>query len=272
MSAPASSGGIVTSIARRARYRPDYRGLASAQLLAAREELRMDHEEFAEYLSDAVGWPVFPASVSLWEQGKGTVPSDVYMAAGATAQDMTAAAAALHHDGSEEVAPYADRGLIGREQWNAIIRGSREHIWLYGMAEHGYADDDEVPGIMEAAAAAGCDVRVLLLDPAYPAIADIDAAEGKPSGTLVARISASVAKFAEMGQRCGGRMVLRAYDTHPTVSVVRGDDEMLITPYLRFSAGNNSPTLGITAAGAPGMFRRYSRHFGSMWDQARECR
>ena len=66
-------------------------------------------------------------------------------------------------------------------------------------------------------------------------------------------------------------MVLRAYDTHPTVSVVRGDDEMLITPYLRFSAGNNSPTFGITAQSAPRMWGRYARHFDSMWDLAEDC-
>lgn len=290
MSNSANSDGRVVRLAGRAGYRADYRGLASSQVRAAREKLRMDHDGFAGYLSDAVGWPVMAGAVARWEDGA-TPPSDVYIAAAEAAQEVpgdvlalpltagagrraalvSAAAAALDHDSSEEVTPYADRGLIGREQWNAIIRGSREHLWLYGMAEHGYADDDDVPGIMEEAAARGCDVRVLLLDPGYAGIADVDAAEGKPPGTLAARIWASMAKFAEMRRRCGERMALRVYDTHPTVSVVRGDGAMLITPYLRYFAGNNSPTLGITAQSAPRMFSRYVRHFSSMWDLAREC-
>jgi transcriptional regulator with XRE-family HTH domain len=48
------------------------------------------------------------------------------------------------HSG-ESVRPYADRGLVSRQQWNAVISGARRELWLYGMAEYGYATDDEVP-------------------------------------------------------------------------------------------------------------------------------
>jgi hypothetical protein len=65
-------------------------------------------------------------------------------------------------------------------------------------------------------------------------------------------------------------MGLRAYDTHPVESVVRGDDEMLITPYMMSTAGNNSPTMGITASLAPKMFSHYAQKFTSRWDRARE--
>lgn len=260
----------VTSLATRAAYSPDRAGIAAAQVRAAREKLGMDHEEFAGYLSTALPWEVMAGWLARWEAGDGTPPADVYIACAEAAQDvlMSAAAVAAGHDGSEDVTPYADRGLIGREQWRAIIRGSREQIWLYGMAEHGYAADDEVPLIMAEAAEAGCAVRVLLLSPAYPGITDIEAAEGSPPGTLAARIREATAKFRRMQAACSGRMELRAYGTYPTVSVVRGDDEMLITPYLRFHEGDNSPTLGITARSAPRMFGRYARHFSSMWDIA----
>ena len=128
----------------------------------------MDHEDFAAYLASVLGWEVMPGYVARWENGEGTPPGDVVLAALTVAQDVQAAAAILGHDGSEAAKFYPSRGLIGREKWNAIVRGIGEHLWLYGMAEHGYAEDDEVPRIMEEAAAAGCDIRVLLLDPGVP--------------------------------------------------------------------------------------------------------
>ena len=49
----------------------------------------------------------------------------------------------------EFVRPYADRGLVTRDQWNAIITGVTRELWLYGMAEYGYATDDDVPAILK---------------------------------------------------------------------------------------------------------------------------
>ena len=63
------------------------------------------------------------------------------------------------------VRPYADRGLVSRDQWNAIITSAVRELWLYGMAEYGYATDDDVPAILKRATTRGCLVRVLLLNP-----------------------------------------------------------------------------------------------------------
>jgi hypothetical protein len=63
------------------------------------------------------------------------------------------------------VRPYADRGLVTRQQWNGIICDAAREMWLYGMAEFGYATDDAVPGILVQATGRGCRVRILLLNP-----------------------------------------------------------------------------------------------------------
>jgi hypothetical protein len=174
-----------------------------------------------------------------------------------------------HLDGSPEtVTPYADRGLITRQQWNAIIRGAASHLWLYGMAEFGYASDDEVPGILAAAAGRGCQIRILLLSPDYPGTAAIDADEGSPPGTLATRTRAALARFRQMRQACRDQLQIRIYDAHPTVSVVRGDDRMMVTPYLRFFIGSNSPTFELRSAAATKMFSRYERHFEDTWNRA----
>jgi hypothetical protein len=277
----------VVSIARRPGYQADYRGLACAQVRSAREKLGLSVDEFAEHLTDQLGWKVDAVVVSRWEQSA-VPPGDVVLAAAVTAQGMPGDVLALPltetagrraammsaiepalHSG-EAVTPYADRGLITREQWNGIIRGANSHLWLYGMAEFGYATDDEVPAIVGDTAAAGGEVRVLLLSPDYADIDDIDTSEGSPPGTLESRIRAALARFSEMREACGGRLELRVYDTHPTVSVVRGDSEMLVTPYLRYFIGSNSPTIGLSEGSAPKMFGRYARHFQHMWDLAKE--
>ena len=177
-----------------------------------------------------------------------------------------------HRPGSvgESVTPYADRGLVTREHWNGIIRSSTWELWLYGMAEYGYATDADVPGILQRATARGCRVRVLLLNPGSTVSAEIDKDEGHPPGTLAARTGAALARFAAMRRRCGPGMQIRVYDGHPTVSVVRGDNAMLVTPYMRFFIGSNSPTFEFRAREAPKMFTRYTRHFEATWTNAED--
>ncbi len=171
---------------------------------------------------------------------------------------------------AESVRPYADRGLVTRQQWNAIIRDADTELWLYGMAEFGYASDDAVPGILARAASRGCRVRILLLNPRSALTAVIDRDEGHPPGTLAARITAALTRFGPMRRACGTKMQIRVYDEYPTVSVVRGDSAMLVTPYLRYFIGSNSPTFEFRADQAPKMFTRYARHVENTWKLAED--
>jgi len=284
------SGGEVVSLRARTGYRPDYKGLVCAVIAAGRARLGLTTTEFAAYLADLLGWTVSPAAVERWEQGS-TPPGDVLAVAAAavkapgdvltfplnaSAEDVSALLEGVSGigeyagDPTGTVLPYADRGLITRQQWNDIIRGTTDQLWLYGMAEFGYAYDDEVPEIVTEAAAGGCQVRVLLLDPDHEGTADIDADEGSPPGTLTARIRASLSRFISMRGQAGPNMRVRTYNTYPSVSVIRGDDRMLVTPYLRFSVGSNSPTFEFTEASARKMFNRYARHFDQIWRLAKD--
>ena len=281
--------GEVVSIGSHVGYRPDFKSLASGQVSTARTKLGMTHPEFAGYLGDMLGWMPSAEAVERWEHGA-IPPGDVLLAAAMATQDvpgdiltlplnpgaerraglLSALSPALDQmsDSSETVRPYADRGLITRQQWNGIIRGATSHVWLYGMAEFGYASDDEVPGILAEASAKGCQVRILLLHPGYADIAAIDSDEGSPAGTLAARTRAALARFQRMQRAGGGQMEVRTFNAPPTVSVVRGDGHMLVTPYLRFFIGSNSPTFELWSEAAEKMFSRYARHFESTWNLA----
>jgi hypothetical protein len=173
-------------------------------------------------------------------------------------------------DDSDSVTAYAARELITRNQWNGIIREARCTLWLYGMAEYRYALDDEVPVILKDAASAGCEIKVLLLDPAFPGVADIDRDEGNPQGSLANRIAAALTRFDAMREDCGPQMAIRVYAAPPTTSIVRADDHLIVTPYVRYMAGRSSPTLELRRTSDGGMFDRYTGHFNSAWDRARD--
>ena len=137
MNSSASSGATVVSLAGRRGYRPDWASMASARLGSAREKLRMDHDAFAAYLSDALGYPVEAYCLERWERGLVVPPADVCMAADHAAQDVPGAALAAPllpasepagpcphdaamQDGSEIVLPC--RALDGRIIWVSIPR------------------------------------------------------------------------------------------------------------------------------------------------------
>lgn len=171
---------------------------------------------------------------------------------------------------SEAVAFHAARERVTRTRWNGIIDGARREIWLYGMAEYRYAYDDAVPDILCDATIAGCDIKVLLLDPGFPGVGDIDADEGNPVGTLANRIRMALARFVQMADAIGPRMQVRTYHAAPTMSIVRGDDAMIVTPYVRYLLGRSSPTYELVNLSTGGAFDRYAEHFANVWKTAKE--
>ena len=257
------------------RAQPDYRQAACAQVAAARAKLGLNLAGFAGWLAGAVGWNVMPATAGRWETGA-VPPGDVLFACVAVVQDTPAGGQAATllpgpgeaGDPTGAVLPYADRGLITRRQWNGIITGARDHLWLYGMAEFGYATDADVPGILTDAAGGGCAVRILLLHPGWEGMGAIDADEGSPPGTLAARIRRCSPPGSPLCGRRGCRSV-RTGSRRPC-SIVRGDDRMLITPYLRYATGSNSPTFELTRGSAARMFSRYERHFTRAWNESED--
>jgi hypothetical protein len=282
--------GDVIDLRSRRGYVPDLRRLACGQVAAARGKLGLDLEAYAEHLGAVLGWS---PGVDLLESWETTVvpPGDVLLAAAMSLQDvpgevltfplspgaertadlLAAIGPAIGQTlDADVVGSYATRGEVGRTQWNDVITGAAEHLWLYGMAEAGYARDDAVPGIVGKAVEAGCDVRVLLLDPEYERMLEIDEDERSPAGTLGSRIHVALHQFELMRDEIGPGVQIRVYNAHPSVSVVRGDDRMLVTPYVRYFTGGNSPTFELQGGSTGRMFERYGRHFENTWARARD--
>ena len=257
----------VVSISSRTAYRPKYENIAAGWVRAAREKTGKTRAEYAAMLSALTGRDITEDMIADCEE-RGVLPGTVLAA---ILTDAGGVLPSLAMPGViEDASLYPGRGLVARHQWNGIIRGSRDQLWLCGMAEFGYATDDEVPDILAEAVEAGCEVRVLLLDPGYEGTEQIDADEGSPKGTLESRIRASLVRFVQMRDEIGPQVQIRTYGTHPTVSIVRGDGHMLVTPYLQFTLGSNSPTLELADEVQPKTFARYVRHLNHLWNRSKD--
>lgn len=108
------------------------------------------------------------------------------------------------------------------------------------------------------------------MDPELPDIAQIDQTEGNPVGTLSNRIRASLGQFRVIAESCGSGMQVRTYHAPPSVSIVRGDDRMFVTPYVRHLIGRSSPTHELRRAVDGGAFDRYADHVDNVWTTAKE--
>jgi DNA-binding transcriptional regulator YiaG len=78
-STPNVSAADVVSLTAHRSYQPDYKNLACARIRAAREQLGLDHDEFAEYLGNQLGRKVSAQLVKRWEQSN-IPPGDVLIA------------------------------------------------------------------------------------------------------------------------------------------------------------------------------------------------
>ncbi|MFY9821110.1 MAG: TIR domain-containing protein [Thermoanaerobaculia bacterium] len=171
---------------------------------------------------------------------------------------------------AEIVKVFPQRRFVAAKKWNAFIRGAEKHLWLYGMAELGYAEDEETEKTF-LKVPRGCDVRVLLLNPESPHTQVIAQDEHTDPEALRVRIRISLTAFSKMQAMSEGRIKVRVYDSFPQVSVVRADERALITIYIRPLAGNDCPTFEIHRRDQEkGVFHRFVKNFEAVWQSARE--
>jgi hypothetical protein len=172
---------------------------------------------------------------------------------------------------SAEIAKvYPQRAFIAREEWRRFIRKAKKELWLYGMAEGGYARDEDTEKTLSLLPQ-DCTARILLLNPDSPVTHEIDADEGNEPGTLQKNILTSLARFARMRARKPGQVQIKIYDSFPQVSIVRADDQALVTNYIRPLGGDDCPTLEMRRrANKDGLFDRYVQNFREVWKAAKE--
>jgi hypothetical protein len=164
---------------------------------------------------------------------------------------------------------WRERRHIPSQMWNSFTMKAQSEVWLLGVAELGFAEDSAFHDIVSGRTARGCNYRFLLLDPGSPVAEALDQKEG--GGRQVqGRIRRALHEFELMrtgnaGKR--GQIEIRLYAEPPQVSVVRSDDELLVTPYMMPLNGDSCLTMRVQRV-PEGVFYKYIHHFESLWMSA----
>jgi len=161
-----------------------------------------------------------------------------------------------------------ERRDIPREMWNTFTASAESEVWLLGVAELGFADDETFHDIVSDGTARGCHYRFLILDPTSPTVNEVRL-EGGAQG-VQGRIRLAIRKFQAMREQNAGKqglVELRVYADVPQVSIVRSDNELLVTPYMLCLPGNLCFTFHVQNV-PRGIFKQYVRHFETIWERA----
>ena len=170
---------------------------------------------------------------------------------------------------------WAQRRHVPRDEkeimWNTFAGLAKTEFWLLGIAEEQYAVDVAFQRIVSDGTTHGCNYRFLLLDPDSDAVTEIDRREGKVQNRNKTRIHNSLSQFQLMQRQNAnkrGTVAIRLYSSMPQVSIVRSDDELLVTPYNLPIHGDDSFTFQVQFV-RNGIFNQYIKHFQDLWDSGK---
>jgi hypothetical protein len=110
-------------------------------------------------------------------------------------------------------------------------------------------------------------IRILLLDPAYPSESTYadqrDHEEKNTPGDIAKDINQFIKQTAEVRQKFPKSFRVRLMTCLPSINLFRFDSEMLWGPYLVGEQSRNMPTFLVARGGY--IFNRLDEHFNSIW-------
>lgn len=169
---------------------------------------------------------------------------------------------------------YQSRSTIHSPKWSEFIGKAKKVIWLYGIAEGRYAEDKSTSEILEKLTNKkdNVDIRILLLDARSQVAKKLDKEEGGIGAGVIGIVTRALEQFKSIKNKdknCKDKIKIRVYDFYPQVSIVRADDQILVTHYLRYLPGNSCVTYLIRNV-PNGIFKYYRDHFEEMWENSSE--
>lgn len=167
---------------------------------------------------------------------------------------------------SEVVGTYARRADTPVALRAQLLCSAMHRIDLVGYAM--LFLPEQHPGLanqLDVKAASGCDVRIALADPTSQRVADRGIEEGMTADGMSARIRNTLHLLSPL--RGSSLAEVRLYDAPMYNTVLRFDDDMLVTPHLFRTPGSEAPLLHLHRR-PDGIFDRFVHHVDSVWDTA----
>ncbi len=211
---------------------------------------------------------VDPRTVQRWLAGRLPHPryrQKLTAALGATEGELwpQVLEAARKPDTNEIVAAWPQRRDPDAPDWRALLRGANE-VDLLGYTLSQITDTSGAIKQLRTRSAAGTQIRISIADPDGPAARSADQLQ-RPPGRLIPRIVAARQQLLQLAPT----VALRQHQIATTHTLLRFDDELLLTIHTHGTPGFQAPLLHLRREQDYGIFDQLAKHFEDIWTIAR---
>ncbi|ROO61530.1 hypothetical protein EDC02_3468 [Micromonospora sp. Llam0] len=167
---------------------------------------------------------------------------------------------------AELIEVFPDRASVPRDVWLRLLGEARERVDVLVLAGAFLSQvQPRIGRVLADRAGAGVRVRLCFADPSGEAVAVRDR-EDCLVGTLGAIVRSSLTHYRGLVGVEGCEVRLHAVTHH--ASVLRFDDEVVVTPHVFGESGNASPTFHFRRVQGGNLFDHYVAGLDRVWDSA----
>ena len=161
------------------------------------------------------------------------------------------------------VAFYPHRADTSKHLWMDLLLGAQENIDLFANASLFLPEQNpEAIDILKKKAASGITVRILLGDPAHPAM-ELRGREERLFEAIPGRIRMALAYYRPLVNVEG--IEFRLHGTSLYNSIFRYDDQMLVNQHIYGTYGYIAPILHLRRVAGADLFETYMKSFELIW-------
>ena len=163
----------------------------------------------------------------------------------------------------EVITVWAHRADAPKAEWWKLLTAAKTSIDLLGYAMQFLPEDhSRLDELLIDKAASGCQIRITLANPDSQVVAERDEEEGL-GGTMPERIRTTLDHFEALFGVEG--IDLKFHKTRMYNSLVRGDNQMLMTPHQYGVKGYRAPLFHVSRTSDDGLFDSLVTHFEKVW-------
>jgi len=165
---------------------------------------------------------------------------------------------------SELVAIYARRADVPADLWPALFRRAERAIdILVYAAVFLHEQDPHLNDLLQEKAAAGCEIRIAIGDPAGGCVKQRGEDERFGHG-IASRCELALLHYRPLIRH--ERISVHLHDTTLYNSIYRFDDEMLVNAHLYATNAYAAPVLHLRRLSGGQLFANYAQSFEAVWE------
>jgi transcriptional regulator with XRE-family HTH domain len=171
----------------------------------------------------------------------------------------------------EILAAYAHANDLAAPDWRALLTAATGQVELLDLTLADVLSSAGTAELLAEKAAAGCEVRLLISAPdsAYLALTDVEQGHDitlldlPPSAEQAERSIHTAEALASAGTVQARTFLAARFNT-----ILRFDDEMLVTLHLYATPSGRAPLLHLKRHSDHGLFEQFASHFDTLWQDA----